>query len=71
MLVLDLGCGHGTELGELVQRGCQAIGIDVERESLTNCRNRGLRVLQACAEQMPLRSANLDGLVLRNDDLEF
>ena len=63
--VLDVGCGFGAQLQELVRRGCRAIGIDVERQSLTNCRSRGLRVLQACAEQMPLRSASLDGIVCK------
>ncbi len=65
MRVLDVGCGYGTQLQELGQRGCRAFGIEVDRAALADCRSRGLRVLHACAEQIPVKNAGLDGLVCK------
>ena len=65
MRVLDVGCGYGTQLQELGQRGCRAFGIEVDRAALADCRSRGLRVLHACAEQIPVKNASLDGLVCK------
>jgi SAM-dependent methyltransferase len=65
-LVVDLGCGEGLQLQELQRRGCLAIGIDVERPSLEKCRSQGLRALQACAEQMPVKKATVEGLVCKS-----
>jgi SAM-dependent methyltransferase len=64
-LVMDVGCGSGMELQELSQRGCLAIGIDVDRGSLANCQRSGLEVLQACAEQMPVKNESIDGLICK------
>jgi SAM-dependent methyltransferase len=63
MRVVDVGCGRGTELQELQRSGCVAVGIEPDWQSLVSCRQRGLRVVQACAEHLPVRSACLDGLV--------
>lgn len=65
MLVLDVGCGTGLQLQELQQRGCLAIGIDVDLASIANCRSQGLRALQACAEEMPVKDASVDGLICK------
>ena len=65
MRVVDVGCGYGIQLQELEERRCLAIGIDVDRRSLAYCRRQGLRVLQACAEQIPVKNAGVDGLVCK------
>src|SRR5918996_135452 len=64
-LVLDLGCGSGMQLQELRQGGCLAIGIDVDGVALANCQRSGLEVLQACAEQMPVKNESIDGLICK------
>lgn len=64
-LVLDLGCGEGTQLKELHERGCRAIGIDLDRKSISNCWNWSLRVLHGSAEQIPVKNASVDGLVCK------
>jgi len=64
-LVLDIGCGLGFQLEELGQNGCRGIGIDVDPTYLATCRSRGLRVLRARAEKIPLKEGSLDGLICK------
>jgi SAM-dependent methyltransferase len=64
-LVLDVGCGPGLQLQELERRGCLPMGIDVDMASLTYCRSQKLRALQGYAEQLPVKTASLDGLVCK------
>lgn len=40
--VLDLGCGVGDQAAELVARGAQVIGLDMNEELLNSARSRGL-----------------------------
>jgi SAM-dependent methyltransferase len=61
--VIDVGCGRGKELGQLVERGCLAVGLDVDAEALANCRRSKLAVVLAPAESMPFRGASFDGLI--------
>lgn len=62
-LVLDIGCGDGTQLQDLSRRECRALGIEPDWASLVDCRKQGLTVLQALAEHLPVKSASLDGVV--------
>jgi SAM-dependent methyltransferase len=63
--VLDVGCGDGTQLRELHQGGCVAIGIEPDWRSLVTCQAGRLRVIQGTAEELPIKSASVDGLVCR------
>ncbi len=40
--VLDLGCGEGALTQELVERGCQVIGVDSSPEQVAAARVRGI-----------------------------
>ena len=62
-LVLDVGCGTGGDLKELERQGCIAVGIEPGHESVNSCRRQRLRVIQAIAEQIPLKAASCDGLI--------
>lgn len=64
-LVADVGCGGGTELEGLRRHGLSSVGIDLDDRSLAECRNRGLRVLKARAEQLPMKTSCLDGAVCK------
>jgi SAM-dependent methyltransferase len=43
---LDLGCGPGRLLGDLLDRGVPALGIDVSAEAIRRSRRRGALALQ-------------------------
>lgn len=46
--VLDLGCGDGALLAELIGgRGCRGQGVEVAREALHACIERGVPVVEA------------------------
>ncbi|MGD0177066.1 MAG: class I SAM-dependent methyltransferase [Candidatus Bathyarchaeia archaeon] len=65
-LVLEVGCGAGTDFVQFVQQSAQAIGIDASLESLQICKTR-LRgkslvasLILGDAENLPFRSAIFD-----------
>jgi SAM-dependent methyltransferase len=64
-LVLDVGCGYGRQMQRLNQRGCSTIGIDLDASVLSSCRRQGLCVLKARAEQIPIESGSLDGIICK------
>lgn len=46
--VLDLGCGDGDLLAELIgRRGCRGQGVEVSPDAFYACVNRGIPVVQA------------------------
>jgi 2-polyprenyl-3-methyl-5-hydroxy-6-metoxy-1,4-benzoquinol methylase len=42
--VLDVGCGTGDLLVEVVARGCSGFGVELNPQSVAKCRGRGLHV---------------------------
>lgn len=61
--VIDVGCGEGKELRQLIEHGCLAVGLDVDADALVKCRRYKLAVVQAQAEFMPFRATSFDGLI--------
>lgn len=61
--VLDVGCGGGTAVGELLARGVDAIGVDLSEDALTVARrfHPGARFEQAGAEELPFANDSVDG----------
>ncbi len=45
--VLDLGCGDGSLLAELIQRGADGLGMEITNDGVVACLQRGVPVLQA------------------------
>ena len=64
-LVLDVGCGQGNQMKQLIEQGSSAIGVELELSALIYCRSLGLSVLRAYAEQVPLKDSCLDGILCK------
>ena len=63
MLVLDVGCGSGYQMKQLLELGCSLIGLDIDLTALRECRHKRLSVVTAQAEQIPFTDASCDGIL--------
>jgi SAM-dependent methyltransferase len=78
-LLLDAGCGTGRQIDELQARGCEVIGLDLERQMLTIARRGGIAAPLICGDlrRLPFRAAFTGALCLESplayllDDDEF
>ena len=66
-VVVDLGCGLGSELGYLAGRGWHGIGVDLSVPALARARDRHPGVTFACADvtSLPVRAGSADLLLDR------
>ncbi|NNG17500.1 MAG: methyltransferase domain-containing protein [Gemmatimonadales bacterium] len=64
-VVVDVGCGSGKQLAELVSKGCRAIGVESDPVKVRALRARGLVVHQAKAESLPLEEESVDGVICK------
>lgn len=58
--VLEVGCGTGLILGRVAQFARTASGIDLSGGMLAKAAERGLRVAQASATELPIATASVD-----------
>jgi ubiquinone/menaquinone biosynthesis C-methylase UbiE len=58
--ILEAGCGTGLLLAEAARVGRSALGLDLSAGMLGRARTRGLRVLQASLDRVPLPDASVD-----------
>lgn len=63
LVVMDFGCGRGVFAEYLSELGHQYIGIDIDKESLSDLENRGLR---AYHPNNPPKDLVVDILLLGN-----
>jgi SAM-dependent methyltransferase len=63
--VLDVGFGGGEQMRRLQARGCRAFGIEYDPPLASRGGASGLAVCRAAAEQLPIRSGSLDGLICK------
>jgi SAM-dependent methyltransferase len=62
--VLDVGCGGGALVRELVARGARAVGLEISERQLADARSRGAgRFVVGRAEDLPLDDDSLDVVV--------
>ncbi|MGB8010147.1 MAG: class I SAM-dependent methyltransferase [Terriglobales bacterium] len=66
LLVLDVGCGKGAQLGKLEACGCRAIGIDSDPLLVKLCGQRGVHATLGHAEQLPFEDATFDGVICKS-----
>jgi SAM-dependent methyltransferase len=61
--VLDVGCGPGEQMLELLRRGHEPVGIDPEPECVETVRSYELEAVQGFAEHLPFADASFDGVI--------
>ena len=61
--IVDVGCGNGWLLGELLARGHRGIGTEVDQALVEQARARGCDAVLAPAEALPVASGSADGAV--------
>jgi SAM-dependent methyltransferase len=62
--VLDVGCGGGALVRELVARGARAVGLEISEQQLGQARTTGIgRFVVGRAEDLPLPDGSLDAVM--------
>ena len=61
--VVDVGCGDGAMLKDVMSRGCRGIGTEVHQELVDLARARGCDAELAPAEALPVASGAADGVI--------
>jgi SAM-dependent methyltransferase len=62
--VLDVGCGGGGLVRELVARGARAVGLEISEQQLGQARTTGIgRFVVGRAEDLPLPDGSLDAVM--------
>lgn len=65
--VLEIGCGNGKTLAALIDRGCDAVGIDFSETAVESCRKllgEDADVRYASVLALPFEAASFDGAVM-------
>jgi SAM-dependent methyltransferase len=60
---LDLGCGTGVAIPELIRLGWTVVGVDVSDAMLSRARVHGAELLRTSAESLPLEDESFDAAV--------
>ena len=60
---MDVGCGTGIHLRELVARGHRCAGIDYDVKNVERLKNDGFDVVRGRAEALPFPDASFDAIV--------
>jgi methionine biosynthesis protein MetW len=69
--VLDLGCGNGSLLQHLQQRGVTGYGLEIDNSKFTDCIKAGVNVIQADLDQgLPQFSDNSFDFVVLSQTLQ-
>lgn len=61
--VLDVGCGDGSVMVRLAERGCRVQGVEIDPALVARCRAAGLDVLLGRAERLPVPDESFDAIV--------
>src|SRR5690349_2648366 len=64
-VVLDVGCGIGTELVQASGSDRLVIGIEPDLDSVKQAHARGFPVVRAIAEHLPFPTDSFDGIICK------
>lgn len=60
--ILDVGCGDGQLSVRIAAAGARVVGLDASQEMAAAARGRGIEVVEASAERMPLEDRSFDAV---------
>jgi len=63
MTVLDIGCGDGDLMSELIGIGCTVKGVEIDRSLVRACQAKGMPVSEGRAERLPIEDSSVDAIV--------
>src|SRR3989338_11047408 len=64
--VLDIGCGFGDLLEDLLKKGCIPYGVEVNPFAVKACREKGLQVSQGVLDEIGFPDNFFDTITLRH-----
>lgn len=67
--IIDIGCGHGSVSHELIRKGFEVYGLEINDEALENLKSKGFKIIKKDITQ-PLEINDKFDLVLLLDVLE-
>ena len=67
--IIDIGCGHGSVSHELIKKGFEVYGLEINDEALEKLKSKGFKTIKKDITQ-PLEINDKFGLVLLLDVLE-
>jgi SAM-dependent methyltransferase len=62
-IVVDVGCGEGSQLTAIRDAGCRPIGLELAPEAARECHAMGHPVIIAAAESLPFRDGTCHGVL--------
>jgi SAM-dependent methyltransferase len=63
--VVDVGCGAGEQLEDLRRAGLDPVGVERSQSLVDEIKARGLPAVRGVAEQLPLDSQSVDGVICK------
>jgi ubiquinone/menaquinone biosynthesis C-methylase UbiE len=63
--VLEVGCGQGFFLKDAAKRGCRVVGIEVNRDLVTELTEAGIEAQLGRAEKLPFEDGSFDVVVFQ------
>jgi ubiquinone/menaquinone biosynthesis C-methylase UbiE len=63
--VLDVGFGRGDQMRRVRMRRCVSVGLEIDPKLAIEARRSGLPVFRARAEQLPVQTSSMDGVVCK------
>ena len=61
--ILDIGCGNGTHLRQLVAKGYLGFGIEPDKQKVSQLQSEGLKVETGFAENLPYPSNSIEAIL--------
>jgi 2-polyprenyl-3-methyl-5-hydroxy-6-metoxy-1,4-benzoquinol methylase len=64
--VLDIGCGDGTRLSQLMELGWEGVGVDFDSQAISRARSKGMNAYCGELLELGLTDNSFDAIILRH-----